>query len=123
MSLIRLAFLYCLFGVGILFVQMNNTPCSAPVVLDDGGPPFGPPVDLARLGSDRDYAWRYGKAVIFWLPRLVDLVGIRGMPFPDYLFGTECRKAEATPSAGAPPSQTPRLLPSEPPEPLPRPRG
>ncbi|MBZ9937312.1 hypothetical protein LB518_13490 [Mesorhizobium sp. BR1-1-16] len=122
MSLVRLVFLYCLFGVGILFVQLNNTPCSAPVVLDDGGPSFGPPVDLARLGSDRDYAWRFGKAVVFWLPRLVDLVGIRGMPFPDYLFGSVCRKAEAAPApaAASPPAVT---RPPEPPEPSPRPRG
>ncbi|MCX5477505.1 hypothetical protein OSH08_00720 [Kaistia geumhonensis] len=102
-DLIRLAFLYCLFGAGILFVQINNTPCRAPVVLDDGAsPPLGPPIDLIRLGADRDYAMRLGKAVVFWLPRLVDLVGIRGMPFPDYLFGSVCRSTEAQPPPAAP---------------------
>lgn len=102
-DLIRLAFLYCLFGAGVLFVQINNTPCRAPVVLDDGAsPPLGPPIDLLRLGADRDYAMRLGKAVVFWLPRLVDLVGIRGMPFPDYLFGTVCRASEGQPAPATP---------------------
>jgi hypothetical protein len=102
-DLIRLAFLYCLFGAGVLFVQINNTPCRAPVVLDDGAsPPLGPPIDLVRLGADRDYAMRLGKAVVFWLPRLVDLVGIRGMPFPDYLFGTVCRASEGQPAPAEP---------------------
>lgn len=102
-DLIRLAFLYCLFGAGVLFVQINNTPCRAPVVLDDGAsPPLGPPIDLVRLGADRDYAMRLGKAVVFWLPRLVDLVGIRGMPFPDYLFGSVCRASEGQPAPAAP---------------------
>lgn len=102
-DLIRLAFLYCLFGAGVLFVQINNTPCRAPVVLDDGAsPPLGPPIDLLRLGADRDYAMRLGKAVVFWLPRLVDLVGIRGMPFPDYLFGTVCRASEGQPVPATP---------------------
>ena len=112
-DLIRLAFLYCLFGAGVLFVQINNTPCRAPVVLDDGGsPPLGPPIDLVRLGADRDYAMRLGKAVVFWLPRLVDLVGIRGMPFPDYLFGTVCRASEMQPPRGTP------ALPIAPPPPV-----
>lgn len=111
-DLIRLAFLYCLFGAGILFVQINNTPCRAPVVLDDGAsPPLGPPIDLVRLGADRDYAMRLGKAVVFWLPRLVDLVGIRGMPFPDYLFGSVCRASEA-PLPAAPALPAAPQLPS-----------
>lgn len=112
--LIRLVFLYLVFGVGILFVQLNNTPCSAPAVLDDGGPPIGPPIDLDRLGTDRDYALRLGKSVVFWLPRLVDLVGIRGMPFPDYLFGTECRAPKGAPKPGATQDQRPPAPPERP---------
>ncbi len=141
-SLIRLAFLYCVFGIGILFVQFNNTPCSAPVVFDDGAAPLGPPIDMLRLGADEAYRWRIGKLVVFWLPRMVDLVGIRGMPFPDYLFGSQCRKlaANGTPQAptapepmrpagpvvAAPSAVAPaQPLRSEPPppEPLPRPRS
>ncbi len=145
-SLIRLAFLYCLIGVGLLFVQFNNTPCSAPVVFDDGGPPIGPPINVLRLSVDNAYAWRMGKLVVFWLPRLVDLVGIRGMPFPDYLFGRTCRKLDD--GGSAPPPAFPRVneqvpapppsMPAQPgpytqpqpvqqapaqPVPLPRPRG
>ncbi len=149
-SLIRLAFLYCLIGVGLLFVQFNNTPCSAPVVFDDGGPPIGPPINILRLSTDDAYAWRMGKLVVFWLPRLVDLVGIRGMPFPDYLFGRDCRKLadgasvppaalpRANEAAAPPPSMPaqpgpytqPQPLPAQPlqpaptqPVPVPRPRG
>ena len=98
--MIRLAFLYLAIGVGILFVQFSNSPCRYPVVLDDGGPPIGPPLDIERIGTDRAYQWRLGKDVIFWLPRLVDLVGIRGMPFPDYIFGRLC-KAEGAQPLGA----------------------
>ncbi len=135
-SLIRLAFLYCVFGIGILFVQFNNTPCSAPVVFDDGGAPVGPPLDILRLSVDEGYRWRIGKLVVFWLPRMVDLVGIRGMPFPDYLFARQCRKvaagagvpspAEAAPAAPVPTALArPRTSAPEavPPEPMPRPRG
>ena len=133
-SLIRLAFLYCVFGVGILFVQFNNTPCSAPVVFDDGGPPIGPPIDLTRISTDSAYGWRVGRLVVFWLPRLVDLVGIRGMPFPDYLFGSQCRKVPAMGAAAVPappvtlpqqpqPFQPPAASQPLPPEPLPRPRS
>lgn len=125
--MIRLAFLYLAVGVGIVYLQLGHSPCRVPAVLDDGGPPIGPPLDLVRIGMDRDYQWRLGKDVIFWLPRLVDLVGIRGMPFPDFLFGRVC-KDEQTPapppagetaSTGAVMPPPPAAEPSTPVQPLP----
>ena len=45
---------------------------------------------LTRLGSDRDYQWRVGSDVVFWLPRLIHFVVLGGMPVKDFLYAADC---------------------------------
>ena len=97
MSIVRLAFLYLLAGIGILYVQLANTPCRTPLVLDDGKGSVSAPIDLTRLGIDRDYQWRIGADVVFWLPRFIRFVAFGDVTVKDFLFATDC--AGPTPPA------------------------
>lgn len=101
--IIRLAVIYLVIGAGILFAQLNNTPCQRPLVLDDGHSDIGPPIDFPRLGRDTDYAMRLGKQAVFWLPRFIDFVITGDMTVKNFIFATDCKPG--TPLlAGAPPA-------------------
>lgn len=99
MSIIRLAILYLVMGAGIAYLQLGNTKCATPLVLDDGKGALTAPIDLARLGSDRDYQWRVGSAVVFWLPRLIHFVALGDMSVRSFLFAADCARVSG---GGAP---------------------
>ena len=89
--LVRLLILYIVIGAGVLFVQLSNTSCKAPLVLDDGRASLAAPLDMTRLTSDRDYMWQVGTAVIFWLPRLISYSINGDMPIKRFIFATDCK--------------------------------
>ena len=99
MSIPRLVLLYLLVGAGILYLQLQNTPCRTPLVLDDGRGALSPPIDLARLGSDGGYQWQVASGVVFWLPRLLHFVVLGDMPMKSFFNATEC--APVRPAAAA----------------------
>lgn len=88
--MVRLVILYLVAGIGILYLQLANAKCTTPLVLDDGKGAVTAPIDLTRLGSDRDYQWRVGSDVVFWLPRLIHFVVLGGMPVKDFLYAADC---------------------------------
>ena len=90
--LIRLAFLYCLIGAGILFIQLSSTPCEHPLVLDDGVSSLKGPIEFGRLGNDGAYRSRVLKDVVFWGPRAVDFVFTGDVSVKNFLFATDCRR-------------------------------
>lgn len=90
MSIFRLAFLYVLAGIAILFVQLSNTPCAMPLVLDNGQQAVVAPIDLTRLGTDSAYQWQVGMDVLFWLPRMIDFVVMGDVSIKDFLFAKDC---------------------------------
>jgi hypothetical protein len=89
--IIRLAVLYLVAGVVLLLVQLSYTPCTRPLVLDDGQQTTSGPINLTRLGNDRSYAMSLGKDVVFWLPRFVDYVVMGNMSPRDFLFAKQCK--------------------------------
>lgn len=90
--LIRLAFLYCVIGIGILLVQLSFTPCDRPLVLDDGTSALKGPIELSRLGKDSDYTKRVVKDVVFWGPRAFDFVVKGDVSVKNFLLANDCKR-------------------------------
>jgi hypothetical protein len=91
--MIRWAITYLAVGVIVLLLQLANTPCAKPMVLDDGQSVTSAPIDLTRLGTDRAYAFRLGKDVVFWLPRLFHYVVMGDVSLKNFISATDCKKA------------------------------
>lgn len=90
--LIRLAFLYCVIGAGILFIQLSFTPCERPLVLDDGTGALKGPIEFSRIGSDTAYTTRLLKDVVFWGPRVIDFVIKGDVSVKNFLFAADCKR-------------------------------
>ncbi|WP_018183356.1 hypothetical protein [Kaistia granuli] len=90
--LIRLAFLYCVIGAGILLVQLTFTPCQRPLVLDDGSGALKGPIEFGRLWHDTAYTSRVIKDVVFWGPRAIDFVIKGDVSVKNFLLATDCRR-------------------------------
>lgn len=100
MSIFRLAILYLVIGIGILYVQLSNTPCRTPAVLDDGKGAVTAPIDLTRLGSDPDYQWKVGSDVVFWLPRMIHFVVLGDTTMKKFLNASDCVEVRPAVKAG-----------------------
>ena len=100
MSITRLVMLYLLVGAGILYLQLQHTPCRSPLVLYDGRSALTPPIDLVRLGADGEYQWQVASGVVFWLPRLLHFVVLGGMPMKAVFNATDCAPAQPGATAG-----------------------
>jgi hypothetical protein len=99
MSILRLVIVYLLAGAGILYVQLTNTPCQRPLVLDNGQGAIAAPIDLTRLGTDPAYQWNVGLDVVFWLPRMLHFVVLGDVSMKNFLHARDC--VEVRPGAAA----------------------
>lgn len=89
--LLTLIFLYLILGGVVVALQVENTPCQRPLVLDERHRDVTTGIGGTLLGNDNDVRFYLLQDVLLWAPRLVEHVVQGGMSVDDFIMASVCR--------------------------------